>query len=69
MAEQLALRPRLLLGVKDVQEQTGLGRDAVLALMHSVPGGPVRVGRRLLVIPSSLQERLEQLRREGSPPD
>jgi hypothetical protein len=62
MAEPLVLKPRLLLGVRDVQEQTGLGRDAVLGLMHSVPGGPVRVGRRLLVTPASLSERFEQLR-------
>jgi hypothetical protein len=65
MAE-VPVQRRLLLGVKDVQAATGLGRDAVLELMHSVPGGPVRVGRRLLVTPSSLEERFEQLREEVS---
>jgi len=63
MSEPLLLQPgRLLLGVKDVQAQTGLGRDAVLALMHRCK--PVRWGRRLLVTPASLAELFEELRAE-----
>jgi hypothetical protein len=58
-----ALKPRLLLGVKDVQEQCGIGRDAALALMHLA--GPVKLSRRLLCRPADLDRVFEQLR-EGS---
>lgn len=61
-AEPIFLKPRLLLGVKEVIAATGLGRDAVLQLMHSVPGGPVRVGKRLLVTPADLEKVFESLR-------
>lgn len=64
MTESLLLRPRLLYGVKDVMEATGLGRDACLQLLHKA--GPVRVGRRLLARPTDLDKVLEQLRQEGT---
>jgi hypothetical protein len=66
VGEPLVLKPRLLLGVKDVQEQTGLGRDAVLVLMRRA--GPIRAaGRRLLVRPADLERVFEELKEDGPP--
>lgn len=63
MTDSMALTPRLLVGVKEVQEQTGLNRDDVMALIHKA--GPVRVNSRLLCRPADLDRVLRELRGEG----
>jgi hypothetical protein len=55
-----AVTPRLLLGVREVMERTGLGRDEAGALIKRA--GAVKISSRLVARPSDLDAVLLSLR-------
>jgi len=62
--ESLAVTPRLLIGVEQVMEQTGMNKNDARALIHRA--GRVNVNSRLVCRPADLDRVLEELREEGA---
>lgn len=50
----------MLLTVKDLQSQLGIGRDTAYALMHSRAFPSIQIGRRYYVTREALEQWLSQ---------